>query len=62
MGEVEKKQKKREKEPKDNRNLYLAREEIQACFTINHHTMVSISGTASAEGVSARRKVLEKQK
>ena len=55
-------QKQKKREPKDNRNLYLAREEIQACFTINHHTMVSISGTASAEGVSARREVLEKQK
>jgi len=54
-GEVEQKQKEREKkEPKDNRNLYLAREGIIR------------EGTAAAEGVSAsdmtRRKVLEKQK
>eukprot|EP00092_Neocalanus_flemingeri_P030909 GFUD01033566.1.p1 GENE.GFUD01033566.1~~GFUD01033566.1.p1 ORF type:complete len:687 (+),score=279.62 GFUD01033566.1:75-2135(+) len=54
-GEVEQKQKEREKkEPKDNRNLYLAREGIIR------------EGTAAAEGVSetdmTRRKVLEKQK
>merc|ERR1711936_639274 len=54
-GEVEQKQKERvQKEPKDNRNLYLAREGIIR------------EGTAAAEGVSAsdmtRRKVLEKQK
>jgi len=54
-GEVEQKQKEREKkEPKDNRNLYLAREGIIR------------EGTAAADGVSesdmARRKVLEKQK
>jgi len=54
-GVVEQKQKEREKkEPKDNRNLYLAREGIIR------------EGTAAAEGVSAsdmtRRKVIEKQK
>jgi len=54
-GEVEQKQKEREKkEPKDNRNLYLAREGIIR------------EGTAAADGVSeadmARRKVLERQK
>merc|ERR1711936_631437 len=54
-GEVEQKQKERvQKEPKDNRNLYLAREGIIR------------EGTAAAEGVSAsdmaRRKVVEKQK
>merc|ERR1719317_1044310 len=54
-GEVEQKQKEREKkEPKDNRNLYLAREGIIR------------EGTAAAEGVSTsdmtRRKFLDKQK
>merc|ERR1719233_2364447 len=54
-GEVEEKQKEREKkEPKDNRNLYLAREGIIR------------EGTAAAEGVSAsdmtRRKMLDRQK
>merc|ERR1719317_63833 len=54
-GEVEEKQKEREKkEPKDNRNLYLAREGIIR------------EGTAAAEGVSTsdmtRRKFLDKQK
>jgi len=54
-GEVEQKQKEREKkEPKDNRNLYLAREGIIR------------EGTAAAEGVSTsdmtRRKMLDRQK
>jgi len=54
-GEVEQKQKEREKkEPKDNRNLYLAREGIIR------------EGTAAADGVSAsdmtKRKMLDRQK
>ena len=65
MGEVEQKQKKREKEPKDNGTSTLLERESSENVNPNllyHHTIVSISGTASAEGVSARRKVLENRK
>ena len=70
-GEVEQKQKEREKkEPKDNRNLYLAREGIIRegvhCFRESECAHIFILGTAAAEGVSTsdmtRRKFLDKQK